>query len=166
MNGVIAQLHKAAEKAGPRVEQRSLHHFQILGGHHLVDYYPTSRKRTAYVDGTNGGRTNVTPEAAVQMALKPPPVLPQELRSPRKAPKASRRRRLFRSQPNCHWCGQPMQIPNPDADDYGTIEHVIPLARGGMDHGKNRVLAHKKCNNARGHDMPELSEPSSAGEMR
>ncbi|MDP2322523.1 MAG: HNH endonuclease domain-containing protein [Gammaproteobacteria bacterium] len=153
---MIEQLHKAAEKAGLSVEQMSPHHFRIIGGAFPVDYYPLSRRRTAYVDGTNHGKAHVTPEQAVNMAVKAPPILPYELRSDRKTRKKSRIRSLFSRQNLCHWCRLPMQIENSEADDYATIEHVIPLARGGLDHSKNRVLAHAKCNHERGMDMPEL----------
>jgi 5-methylcytosine-specific restriction endonuclease McrA len=40
--------------------------------------------------------------------------------------------------------------------DTSTMDHVIPLHRGGLDNANNRVLACEPCNSKRGHDMPEL----------
>lgn len=49
--------------------------------------------------------------------------------------------------PVCHLCSNPFsQKPGEEM----TIDHVIPLARGGTDHVNNLRLAHKKCNNKRG----------------
>ena len=42
------------------------------------------------------------------------------------------------------------------------IDHRIPLKRGGLDNASNFVLAHKTCNHARGHDMPEVKNRKAA----
>lgn len=39
----------------------------------------------------------------------------------------------------CHWCGK-------KCADLPTIDHVIPLARGGMHEARNLVIACKPCN--------------------
>lgn len=67
-------LKTIAEKRGLRVEERGAGHFQILGGSCLVNYYPNSKRRSAYIAGTTGmARHNVTPEQAVEMAFEPAP---------------------------------------------------------------------------------------------
>ena len=67
-------LVKLAEKRGLRVEHRGAGHLQILGGSCLVNYYPNSKRRSAYIAGTTGkARRNVTPEQAIEMAFEPAP---------------------------------------------------------------------------------------------
>ena len=39
-----------------------------------------------------------------------------------------------------------------------TLEHIVPLARGGSYATDNLTLACRSCNEGRGHDMPELEE--------
>ena len=70
--GIINQLRNAAKKAGLTIEDKGKGHFQITGGALLVNYYPTSKKQTAYVDGTRGAMFHVNPQEAVALANKPP----------------------------------------------------------------------------------------------
>ena len=68
------QLSAIAAKRGLRVEERGMGHFQILGGSCLVNFYPYSKRRSAYIAGTTGRAVhNVTPEQAVEMAFQPAP---------------------------------------------------------------------------------------------
>jgi hypothetical protein len=115
-----------------------------------VNYYPLSKKRTAYVAGTTFGKTHVTPEQAVAMAFVPPPIPPRQLREKRKGNSRAIRARMLRKSHKCHWCKKPLSI------NTSTIDHVIPLHRGGLDNANNRVLACEPCNRERGHAMPEL----------
>jgi 5-methylcytosine-specific restriction endonuclease McrA len=60
----------------------------------------------------------------------------------------------------CFVCGKPMTNTHDIRDSLrATFEHVVPLARGGLDNFINLALSHKRCNNERGHDMPELMKP-------
>ena len=55
----------------------------------------------------------------------------------------------------CAYCEQPL-----DAEDYSrgpmapTVDHMIPLSRGGADVAENRVLACNACNSAKGARTP------------
>lgn len=51
----------------------------------------------------------------------------------------------------CFLCRLPL------GDDV-TLDHVIPLAHGGTEHYRNKVLAHGACNNAKGDRMPTADE--------
>ena len=44
-----------------------------------------------------------------------------------------------------------------DLDDL-TIDHIIPLAKGGKNTIENYQLAHKKCNELKGQSMPKEFE--------
>ena len=62
----------------------------------------------------------------------------------------SKIQRLWNENPNCFYCGLKTNL------NYGktnwlhaTIDHVIPLSKGGGDTRENRVLACKGCNFAK-----------------
>lgn len=150
-------LTEAAERRGLRIVDRGQGHFQIAGGPLLVNYYPLAKKRSAYVAGTQGRRVNVTPEQAVAMAFEPPPMVGIDEKERRKANYRNIRRRMLKAGNRCHWCRALLTL------DTSTIDHVIPLKRGGLDNANNRVLACEPCNNKRGHDMTELTAQRQKG---
>lgn len=165
---ISRRLHAAATAKGLRVIVRGPqhNHIQIVGGPLLVNYYPDAAKRSAYIAGTTQRKNNVTPEEAVEMALVAPTLRTGQKKDHRPSSTKTRlntvRRMRVRLGDNCHWCKERMIFRGEPSYDGGemiaTVEHVIPLGRGGLDNENNRVLAHKKCNNARGSDMPELEE--------
>lgn len=143
-----AALLAAAKTRGATIIDRGNGHFQIKGAL-LVNYYPNAKRQTAYVAGTNGGKQFVNPEQAVALAFRPPTFAPGA--SERKSGGYRRVKiRLFKKQKHCHWCRTKLTL------ETATVEHVIPLARGGLDNDNNRVLACGPCNQGRGHSMPEL----------
>lgn len=146
-------LRAAAAMRSATVSEKSFGHFQIRG-RLLVNYYPFSRKRTAYVAATTHGQHNVSPTQAVEMAFTPPPIAPAAKKDARRGGRSKRQRKslIKRDGAFCHWCGCMVTLQT------STVEHVIPLHRGGLDNSNNRVLACKPCNEARGHNMPELSK--------
>lgn len=69
------------------------------------------------------------------------------LRKPRRRkPNRSQRhrRRLLLRSPRCHYCGVELDM------DTSTIDHVVPLCRGGTWDPENLVLACDGCNNKKG----------------
>jgi 5-methylcytosine-specific restriction endonuclease McrA len=155
---VETDLRDAAAARGATVNARPNGHFQIRG-RLLVNYYPFAKKRTAYVDATTHGKHNVSPTEAVQMAFSAPPIAPVEKKDKRKKTTHSKRARAWRkSNYQCHWCQKPLKFFEV------TLEHVIPLHRGGLDNDNNRVAACAPCNHGRGHNMPELKQPQPVGE--
>ena len=56
-----------------------------------------------------------------------------------------------RDGPFCKLCGKPLdmnlKVPNRAAV---TIDHIVPLAKGGLHVGKNLQLAHLRCNSKKG----------------
>lgn len=48
----------------------------------------------------------------------------------------------------CIYCGKPI------ADEDWTLEHLIPLSRGGTNHMDNLYPAHKTCNRMKGNMLP------------
>jgi 5-methylcytosine-specific restriction endonuclease McrA len=46
----------------------------------------------------------------------------------------------------CTYCHTNLQIDRPGAEDYMTVDHVIPTANGGKNHIDNMAPSCKKCN--------------------
>ena len=168
---LINQLKNAAKKAGLEVVEAcsATGHYQITGGAFLVNYYPHSKKQTAYVAGMNKGKTGITPKQAVMLASEVPKKVKRTGKRTMHAEKKRRikRRMMIKQGGVCCWdkdgggCllpGTPMVLEFNGSDDHhATVEHVIPLGRGGLDNNNNIKLAHKKCNQARSNEMPEIT---------
>lgn len=155
----LQELRTLAEQRGVKMANLGNGHIQLQGPYLLVNYYPFSSKRTAYVAGTTAGVPGCVPSQAVAMACNVPKLVPKEERDARRDPPRKVRYEMLagRVSCKCHWCPAVIDI------DSSTIDHVIPLARGGLDNANNRVLACQPCNVKRGHMMPELSQlPASA----
>lgn len=45
----------------------------------------------------------------------------------------------------CYVCGEPIT-----KESYATLEHILPVSKGGTDEIANLALSHEKCNQARG----------------
>lgn len=58
--------------------------------------------------------------------------------------------RLYKTQKTCKWCEKEFPL------NEMTLEHIIPLDRGGLDNPNNWALACEPCNSARANNMPEL----------
>lgn len=150
MSDVRQELKREAEAAGLTLDWKSEHHVHIKGGPFLVNYYPFSKKRTAYVASTRRGEQQVTPKRACQMAFDKPAFRPGE--AGRRKPQRPHKERLWKRGHTCYWCEQEI-----DHIDEATVDHVIPLGRGGIDNMNNKVLSCLPCNRDRGHEMPEVS---------
>lgn len=60
------------------------------------------------------------------------------------------RRQIARTQPDCGICGYPIDYSlgwlHPEAF---TVDHIMPLAKGGKDVLENKQAAHRKCNRSK-----------------
>lgn len=144
---VPEDLLKAAEKEGLSVVERGAGHFQIRDGVLLVNYYPFSRRRSAYIEGMVKAHHYVTPEQAVQLALSPRGI---PIKQKRRKTYVNIKMRLYRDSDVCYRCGKPIIVFG-DA----TLEHKVPLSQGGLDNINNMALSHEQCNKNAGNNMPD-----------
>lgn len=68
------------------------------------------------------------------------------------------RKQVARGRPPCHLCGNEIDY---DAASHleplsFTIDHIIPLAKGGTDTIDNLAAAHRKCNRDKGDGGPAI----------
>lgn len=65
-----------------------------------------------------------------------------------------------RDGPTCWLCGNGVDPAAPAGSGWaGSVDHVVPRARGGRSDPANLRLAHRTCNSRRGSRVPELDWP-------
>lgn len=64
-----------------------------------------------------------------------------------------RYRKLFLAQKGkCYLCGEPLTAIN------CSVDHVMPISKGGSKEKENLLLAHQPCNGAKGNRLPHKEE--------
>ena len=126
--------------------QHTEYHYQYRGKV-IVNYYPT--KRTAYISKTNNGIPCSSSELASKWADNPE-LIPVKCiaKAKRKNNNKTLRHKLFydRGINKCYCCEKTMTF------EETTLEHIIPLAKGGSNNIDNLSLSHYECNNEKGNN--------------
>lgn len=67
---------------------------------------------------------------------------------------------IKRAKPPCGICGQPIDyaLAHPDPLSF-VVDHIIPLAKGGLDVLENKQAAHRTCNRTKGDKLAEEFGP-------
>lgn len=60
------------------------------------------------------------------------------------------RQRIFNRDNRCHYCRRSLQIDQPMAEDYISIDHKIPVCQGGSNNDENIVGSCYNCNQKKG----------------
>jgi 5-methylcytosine-specific restriction endonuclease McrA len=63
--------------------------------------------------------------------------------------KDKKRRKLYETQKQCHWCGLELTIDDRSAANFATLDHVVEISKGGSHGIENLVLACGPCNTSR-----------------
>lgn len=63
---------------------------------------------------------------------------------------------LKKSNGRCAICGKPLSLNPAAKDNYATIDHIVPLSRGGKNELKNFQATCRKCNEIKTNIMPEI----------
>lgn len=133
---------------------------EVRGPELRVHWWPYSRRQTAYVLQTGKGFSGANYARVCDLATEPPPIARAPARRKQARARTWKRCQFRRAEDwgiptiPCHWCGAALTY------DAATVDHHIPLARGGLDNPNNFVLACRDCNRDRGHHMPELRRNS------
>lgn len=70
------------------------------------------------------------------------------------------RKLVARGHPPCHLCGLPIDYAASHLEPLSfQIDHVIPLAKGGLDELDNLAPSHRSCNRAKGDGGPDIKAP-------
>lgn len=74
----------------------------------------------------------------------------------KKIEKGRAKQKLYKRDPNCHWCKQPTRMVSEirnkrTPDDVATLDHITPRCFGGTLEQNNLVLCCKRCNSLRMH---------------
>lgn len=147
----LQELVEIGAEYGVEVEKKLGGEYVLRGRHLAVSYWPFLPRRPAYVLNTTREVPWVDSHGAVRMAISKPPIQRFMDKDKRRAGSyRSERKRLLEQDNRCYWCGKKLTLKK------STLEHKIPLARGGLDERSNWALACLPCNSRRGHDMPEL----------
>lgn len=155
-----------AEASGLQVKRCSRWHLQLWGPTvKPVNVYQSARgDLTTHVSGSGPGLTDLAPSQIIALAQGTwdGPVSPE--RAPRLEGSDKHRRRVrlwIRGPRSCHWCQKPFTNPR-----EATLEHLIPLSKGGSNRLDNLALACEPCNQARKNSLgaPPQPEPPSQGD--
>lgn len=124
-------------------------HWQIRGGKYCVNFYPGSW--SMYVNGTHKGlKHRITIQDVINAAHDPVSDKSRGI-APRRQNRFYRgaKKRLLKTDSHCYWCSKELD------SSTGTIDHMIPLSKGGTNGTDNLVLACKECNEKRKNYLPE-----------
>ena len=143
-------IEKLAREHNVEYIDRGNGHIQLRGAL-LVNYYPNSRTKSAYVAGTKKAHKYVDAMDAIKMCYSVPVAVGANKDKRSGESRKKREKMLKKGMKTCCWCGCALNIDN------STIEHVIPLDCGGLDNANNRKLACEPCNSDRGNTMPEIA---------
>lgn len=116
-------------------------YWKLLGSIAPVMYYPATG--TIFVQGQIKATEWGDGDKAIFVALNGPRLTGNGLKA-RNRNLRKRKLAMYRENQMCHWCGLVM-----DPEEV-TVDHLVPLARGGSNRKENSVLAHKSCNEKRG----------------
>lgn len=121
------------------------YHLQIKG-HYLISVWPT--KRSFYMQGANKKAFYNSIEDVVKMACAKSNLIGVTKKSARKCLKARKLKLWEKGSRNCYVCGKKIKDKA-----QASIEHIIPLSRGGSNRRDNTALSHIVCNMKRKNSM-------------
>lgn len=134
------QLERKCKASGLHFHRHNDFHL-LVRGRYDVNVFPTTGR--IYLKGGNkSGRVQSEDEileiAQGEMSVKVPGIVKRRKLTDQKS-------FLWR---NTHFCGI---CRNPiDSIDEATVDHIVPLARGGSNRFDNLQLAHERCNSEKG----------------
>jgi hypothetical protein len=129
-----------AEAKGLVAVRFSAQHWQLQGALRPVNYYPDTK--TIYVNGQKKAYAWGDGLKAIEVAVSGPESVPYK-KTMSGVRRKKRRKQLFSASPYCYWCKELV------SEAEASLEHLVPLSKGGSNRIDNTVLAHRACNEAR-----------------
>ena len=127
---------KRLKQFGYQVIRLSEYHYQIRNLGFIFNIYPN--RRTVYINGmTAGMRYRGYTDLIEILNLRGI----QAVRHKRKQNLTNHKVRMFNSNPICWLCNSKIE-----KFQEASVDHAIPLDKGGSNRGDNLRLAHKSCN--------------------
>ena len=127
------------------IEDKGNGHYQIIGNV-LVNHYPESKSSSAYIKGTTKAIKNVSCEDAIQLAINP--ITKEIPKVKRKSSYKKVKEKMYQKDKQCKICGtQILWIED------CTLDHIIPISKGGLNNSNNYQLAHERCNQNKGNEI-------------
>lgn len=148
----LDKLRKRLATHGLALEPKGPGHFHITGGPFLVNFWPdTKHGPRLHVAGTIGAQP-ANRHNLIYAALTGLPGTGMARRH--RNPKYYRRvrRELLADNPRCYLCGCDVTYQT------ATVDHLIPLEKGGSNGRDNLRLACHKCNQVKGAKMPRRKQ--------
>ncbi len=157
-------------------ERYSDKHWQIRGGKFIVDFHLTGKGVTVCVNSLNVRNRYRKADRALQAAIEVAHAIigPGQYCITTKSRNRPRTKRgkaikawLFAKSDRCYWCDHPLTLAVDGvwSENLATLEHLIPLSKGGTNGLDNLALACAKCNNERASEEParalDRQEPES-----
>jgi len=141
------QISPKCEKEGVEIKRCSEYHFQ-LKGIFLINVYPT--KQSFYMQGANKKEKYKSLDQLINLSLGLSDVEEKLIKTKRTSLK-SKKNELWTNCKNCFFCGERIE-----KIEDASIEHKIPLSRGGSNRKDNLALSHYDCNFKRGNNLKTL----------
>lgn len=145
----IKALQRVAKQSNVIVRVGLNGHVQVFGAI-LVNYYPMSKFKRMYIAGSRESTEFASVDQVIRAAQGKG--IPNIGKTKRLKAYTGAKRRLFKFSQACHWCSCPLTF------EAATVDHVIPLARGGLNNMNNYVLACQPCNNGRANSLPGYAQ--------
>lgn len=141
----IGQLSFFADLKAVKMKVCTAHHIQ-LHGKYLVNVYPTTGR--IYIQGMNYSARIFDHVEAVDYATGDR--FPTGIEAPARKAMTAKKRFLWQSSGSkkCGICLQPIATY-----EQATVDHKIPLSRGGSNRMDNLQLAHEECNQKKGNSV-------------
>lgn len=132
---------KKCQAVGLTAKECSPYHWQVLGGKFLVNYFHGKRGPSIHI-----GKTNHAVEGSDQNAIRYANELPGGIDSSKRKPGGYKKykSRLFLKSNMCAICHKAMEFHE------ATIDHIIPISKGGLNNPNNYQLTHEVCNSQKG----------------
>lgn len=73
-------------------------------------------------------------------------------------PKGIKQRLLLKTNGECYYCRRRLVLKKKRHCEIVTVDHYVPLSKGGYDDFDNKVPACRKCNNLKADMMPDEFE--------